>query len=150
MVPSELADHVTSEGMELAPDPMALSPALPGEQTTLHPTVVGFLTTQIPTPSDVTCLDLSQLGEEHTNVRRHLWVDSDAVERRLVGVESHEGGGDVGFGDLFLVDQRHPTPREVELGDPVSGVGEDPTVVVGERNGEGGPFTASEGEAKLP
>jgi hypothetical protein len=147
--PCEVPDDRAGEGVEAGADPVPLPPTLPGEQPTLDPSVVGLLPSEEPSAGEVGRLDLAQLGEEDPNVPCAARLDEHAVEGRLVGVEGDQRGGSVGLGDLFGIEEDQTTGVQVELGDSVVGVGEDPTVVVGDGDGEGSPLGATQGEAEF-
>jgi len=94
-------------------------------------------------------LDAGDLREVDSDVGGPVGIDLDPIHRGFVGVERHEGLGDVRLRGHLGVDQDDPVQANVSLGDPSVGVSEDLSVIVGDRYDQGSPFSASEGESEL-
>lgn len=135
--------------MEAGADPMALPPAFPSEQLSCEPSVVRFLPGEAAPTAHVPCLDRSDLRERTTNIRRPFRADPNPVQGRLVGIEGDERGRGIGLRGLLGIHYDDPGESDVDVGDPTARGREDPSVAVGDRDGERGPLTAVQGEPEL-
>jgi hypothetical protein len=146
----QVVDHRPSEGVEAGANPMSLSLPFPPEEATRDPTIGGLALRQGAPSVDMASLDRPELGKREANVRSAPRVHTHPVQGRFVGVEGDHRGWGIFFWEGLGVDKHHTGKSNVDLGHPVTRIDEDPAVIAREWHDEGGPFTASEGEAKFP
>jgi hypothetical protein len=149
LVPCQPVDQRASQFVEAGTDSMPLPTPFPPEQKAGQTSVVGFLSTEILSPTEVSYLDRPDIGEEDADEPSSFGAHPDSVQGGLVGVERYEGPGGVGFRGGAGVYEAHPVKSEVDLSDPMCRISEDPSEVVGDRNRHRRPLATSEGEAQL-
>ena len=73
--------------MDSGTNPIALPTALPTEEATGYPSVVGLLSRQLPTTPDVAGLDRTDLRKRYPDIVRPLESQVHPVEGRFVRVK---------------------------------------------------------------
>ena len=140
-------DEMLGEDMESGVHSVMFSPTFAVQQAAADPVVVGFLPGDTTTSVHVPPLHQCDLGERHVDGPGRLWSYDHPVERTLVGVETHEGGGAILVGGRLLIQQDRAVRGEVDLLQAEAWGGEDGTVVSGEADGEGVPDAVAQGDS---